>query len=112
MTIQPGQARLLECTVGGVPYVEADGRNNFHVQEMRIYEDHCKAYFTGQLVIEAHQNTWEGYLNKGADVTITFDSLDQMAAKPELTQRTSKYSLMRPNQDPMISYPRWLSQYH
>lgn len=69
--IQPGKAQLDSCVVGGVPYFEGD-RNNYHVQELRIFEDHCKAYFTGQLIIEAHQNTWEAYVRPGNQVSITF----------------------------------------
>jgi len=71
--IQPGKARLLQCTISGVP--DTDGRTNFfHVQELRIYEDHCKAYFTGQLIVEFHQNVWENIVNPGAEVVISFDS--------------------------------------
>ena len=29
---------------------------NFHVKELRVYEDICKYYLTGQLVIEVMQN--------------------------------------------------------
>lgn len=70
--VQPGQGNLKECVVNGMAYVDADGRNNFHVQELRIFEDHCKPYFTGQLIIESHQNTWELFVQKGGIVTITF----------------------------------------
>lgn len=71
---QPGQATLRECTISSIPFVDGNGKNYFHVQELRIYEDHCKAYFTAQLVIEADQNTWEGYLNPGAPVSISFEA--------------------------------------
>lgn len=73
MIIQPTKAKLVTCTISGVPYVEGE-KNNFHVQELRIFEDHCKAYFTGQLVIEAHQNTWEIYVNPAAEVVLTFEA--------------------------------------
>lgn len=71
--VQPTKANLIDCTVGGVPFINGQ-HNNFHVQELRIFEDHCKAYFTGQLVIEAHQNTWEIYVSPGAVVSITFEA--------------------------------------
>jgi len=69
--VQPTKANLTTCTVGGMPFTDGQ-KNNFHVQEMRIFEDHCKPYFTGQLVIEAHQNTWELYVTPGAGVEIAF----------------------------------------
>ena len=69
--IQPGKATLDNCVIGGVSFVDGE-RSNYHVQELRIFEDHCKAYFTGQLVIEAHQNTWEAYVRPGNQVSITF----------------------------------------
>lgn len=71
--IQPGKAVLIECTISGVPFNDGE-KNYFHVQELRIFEDHCKAYFTAQLVIEAHQNVWENFISPGADVTISFQA--------------------------------------
>lgn len=71
--IQPGKVILNQCTINGIPY--NDGITNyFHVQELRIFEDHCKPYFTGQLIIEAHQNTWESYVVPGATVNIAFEA--------------------------------------
>ena len=69
--IQPTRSHLLVCNIGGLDYKVGE-HNNFHVQELRIFEDHCKFYFTGELVIEAHQNTWEDYIQNGMSVTIGF----------------------------------------
>lgn len=73
--IQPTRCTLLECTIGGMPFRELTSggvRNNFHVQEMRIFEDNCKFYFTAQLMIEAHLNSFELYVTPQARVTISF----------------------------------------
>jgi len=75
--IQPTKAALISCTINGVPFVEnrsGQPLNIFHVQELRIFEDNCKFYFTGQLVIEAHQNTFEQYVEPKAPVEISFIS--------------------------------------
>ena len=72
--ITPGKVELLQCTISSTPFREPNGRNNFHVQELRIYEDICKAYFTGQLVIETEYNTYETFLNPGAIVQIGFEA--------------------------------------
>lgn len=71
---QPTRAYLRRCTISGLPHYDTRIGNNFHVQELRIYEDICKIYFTGQLVIETHLNTSELYLNPGAEVIISFES--------------------------------------
>lgn len=73
MIIQPTKAHILSCTIDGFPHREGE-RNNYHIQELRIYEDHCKPYFTGQLVIEAHQNTWDTYVNAGAIINLSFEA--------------------------------------
>lgn len=70
--IQPTTARLLECVINGMPFVSDNGRNNFHVQELRVYEDICKPYFTAELVIESQINTFELYLRPAKYVTLTF----------------------------------------
>jgi hypothetical protein len=73
--IQPTKATLLECTIGGVPWVTVQNGsvvNYFHVQELRIYEDNCKFYFTGQLVIETQLNVFERFLSPQAEVVIAF----------------------------------------
>lgn len=85
--IQPTKAYLLRCTIGGTDY-----RNNFHVQELRIFEDICKIYFTGQLVIEAHYNTFELYLNPGTPVVISFESPKTNGSSKVYTERFRVYS--------------------
>lgn len=73
--VQPTKATLLECTIGGFPWVTIEKGsvvNYFHVQELRIYEDNCKFYFTGQLVIEAQLNVFEIFLAPQAEVVIAF----------------------------------------
>jgi hypothetical protein len=75
--IQPTKAVLRTCTINSVQYYElvnGDVKNNFHVKELRIYEDICKAYFTGQLVIETMLNTWELFVQPTFPVTITFEA--------------------------------------
>ena len=72
--IQPTKAFLIECEINSVPFVGLDGSNNFHVKELRVYEDICKTYFTAQLVIETYNNTSELYLQPTVPVTLTFVS--------------------------------------
>lgn len=85
--IQPSKAILLECTINGIEF-----RNNFHVQELRVYEDICKVYFTAQLIIEAHLNTFELYLNPGAEVIISFESPKTNAGSKIYTEKFRIYS--------------------
>ena len=73
--VQPTKATMITCSIAGTDYhtlVNGEYRENFHVQELRIYEDNCKFYFTGQLIIEAQYNTFERYLAPQADVVIAF----------------------------------------
>lgn len=72
--VQPSKAVLLECSIGGLNFISRQGGPNFHVQELRIYEDVCKAYFTGQLVIETQLNVSELFLNPGSEVIISFEA--------------------------------------
>lgn len=75
--IQPTKAALRSCIVNSLPYVDyssGDVKNNFHVKELRIYEDICKAYFTGQLVIETMLNVSELFIAPTAPVTISFEA--------------------------------------
>lgn len=72
---QPTKATMITCSIAGTDYhnlVNGQYVENFHVQELRIYEDNCKFYFTGQLIIEAQYNTFERYLAPQADVVIAF----------------------------------------
>lgn len=71
----PYQCELLRCSIGGANFIDTKTlMTNFHVQELRIYEDNCKFYFTGQLVIEAQQNVFEMYLFPQAEVVISFSA--------------------------------------
>lgn len=75
--IQPTKAFLKSCIINSLPhigYAGEDPYNNFHVKELRIYEDICKTYFTGQLVIETNMNTWETFIAPTAPVTISFEA--------------------------------------
>jgi hypothetical protein len=68
--IQPTKASLNVCTINDISYLP----NNFHVKELRIYEDICKFYFTGQLVIETMQNSFEYMLGPTVPVYLEFES--------------------------------------
>lgn len=70
--IQPTKAFLRSCIINSVPHVSET--NNYHVKELRIYEDICKAYFTGQLVIETLLNVAEVFLKPTVQVTLSFEA--------------------------------------
>ncbi len=67
--IQPTKVSLNQCTINGISYLD-----NYHVKELRIYEDICKYYFTGQLVIETSQNAFEFLLGPTVPVFLEFES--------------------------------------
>jgi hypothetical protein len=72
---QPTKAKLDRCTIGDISFAESVGGQiqfNYHVKEFRIYEDICKAYFTGQLVIETMLNTYELLLQPTQEVILKF----------------------------------------
>jgi hypothetical protein len=74
--ILPSKATLYKCSIGGVDHIELVGnlpQANFSVKEFRIYEDICKSYFTGQLVIETVLNMYEQFLYPTAEVIISFE---------------------------------------
>lgn len=74
---QPTKANLLKLTIDGVNFVELVNGNpvvRFHVKELRLFEDICKFYFTGQLVIETMQNVYEILLAPLAQIEIVFES--------------------------------------
>lgn len=76
--IQPTKVTLDKCTVNGINYLQVNNNAisvNFHVKELRIFEDICKFYFTGQLVIETLQNAHEHLLGPTVPVEITFEAL-------------------------------------
>lgn len=68
--IQPSKVSLNECSINGISYLP----DNFHVKELRVYEDICKFYFTGQLVIETEQNAHQHMLGPTVPVTVAFDA--------------------------------------
>lgn len=73
--IQSTKVALRTCTIGAVPYMERRGDNiieNFAVHSLRVYEDICKAYFTGQLVIEDQLNATDPYLYPATEVQISW----------------------------------------
>lgn len=67
---QPTKASLNDCTISGISYLS----DAFHVKELRVYEDICKAYFTGQLVIETSLNNYENFLAPTIPVIFTFEA--------------------------------------
>lgn len=76
--IQPTKVILKQCVIGSTPNIELIGNNsreNFAVHSLRIYEDICKSYFTGQLVIEDQINQTDPYLYPATQVVISFMSL-------------------------------------
>lgn len=75
--ITPTQVMLHTCSIAGVDFrtiVNGEIIQRFHVQEFRVYEDNCKFYFTGQLVIEAQQNVFERFLAPQAEVVLSFQA--------------------------------------
>lgn len=68
--IEPTKASLNDCTINGISYRSDD----FHVTELRVYEDICKAYFTAQLVIETNLNNYETFLAPTVPVIFTFEA--------------------------------------
>lgn len=76
--IQPTKVVLKECVIGSTPHITVQGNNvkeNFAVHSLRIYEDICKSYFTGQMVIEDQINQTDPYLYPATQVIISFMSL-------------------------------------
>lgn len=70
MIIQPTKAGILNCEINGVSYLD----NTYHIKELRVYEDICKAYFTSQLVIETSLNVYEDFLAPTVPVIFTFEA--------------------------------------
>ena len=65
---QPGSVQIISCTINGIE----SGFGNYKLHEFRIFEDHCKPYFTGQMVIETAQNFYDYLLKPAVDITIVF----------------------------------------
>ena len=72
--IEPGRVKFNYCYINGLPHTDSNGFPNYHIQELRIYEDICKSYFTGQLIIETQYNAGDTFLNPGAPVQIGFEA--------------------------------------
>lgn len=75
--IQPSKVSLNRCTINGIDYIDRSSatlNNNFHVKELRVFEDICKFYFTGQLVIETLQNAHEYILGPTVPVILEFEA--------------------------------------
>lgn len=73
--VQPTKVSLRTCTIAGVPWLQMGNGvlvENFAVHSIRIYEDMCKPYFTGQLVIEDQLNRTDPYLYPMSEVKIAF----------------------------------------
>lgn len=73
MIIEQTKAILRICNVGGLEFMDG-GNANFHVTEWRIYEDICKPYLTGQLVIETQANRSEEFIYPTAEVIIEWEA--------------------------------------
>lgn len=74
--IQPTRGKINECIVGDLPHIIVIGGEmvpQYHVKEFRIYEDICKSYFTGQLVIETLLNTSTKFVYPTAEVFLDFE---------------------------------------
>ena len=87
--VQPTKGRLINISVGDVPFfsvVNGVPEPNFHVKEFRIYEDICKSYFTGQLVIETMLNTYDYFLTPTAEVLIAFECPRSDGGKTQVYQ--------------------------
>lgn len=70
--IQPTKVTLRSCVIGNTPDIEDNGKENFSVHSLRIYEDICKPYFTGQLIIEDQINQTDPYLYPATEVVISW----------------------------------------
>jgi hypothetical protein len=69
--IVPGYCVLNRCTIGGVDNQVAQAVI-FHVSKIQIFEDHCKPYFTAQMVIETYQHAHEHFLYPTSEVLVDF----------------------------------------
>lgn len=66
-----GSCRLNTCTIGGFENQLAN-EVHFHVSKIQIFEDHCKPYFTAQLVIETYDHNHEWFLYPTSEVFLDF----------------------------------------
>lgn len=73
MTTHPaGRAILHEANINGFDYVGIEGVR-FHVESIQIFEDHCKPYFTAQMIIETYDHAHEAFIFPTAEVFISFE---------------------------------------
>ncbi len=67
--IPPGMCLLNSCVIGGFDH-QLINEVRFHVSKIQIFEDHCKPYFTAQLVIETYDHNHEWFLYPTSEVFI------------------------------------------
>lgn len=73
MIIQQTKAEIRICRVGGLDHVLPSGDAAYHITEWRVYEDICKPYLTGQLVIETLVNLSEEFIYPTAEVFLEWE---------------------------------------
>lgn len=91
--VQPTKVILRTARINGVDFIEQRGDKvfeNFTVHSLRVYEDICKSYFTGQLVIEDQLNATDPYLLPGVDVVLSWSSIPNSKT---YTERFRVYSI-------------------
>lgn len=89
--IQPHQTALNFIDINGVNDIAGSTRN-FHVKEFRIYEDICKPWFTGQLVIETRNHDYEKFLFPTATVQLRFSGPKTSGPFKTFSERFKVYS--------------------
>jgi hypothetical protein len=94
--IQPTKASLISCEINSIKYfdiVNGEVKNNYHVKELRVYEDICKSYFTGQLVIETMLNVSELFIQPTVPVILSFEAPRSDGGRTKIyTERFRIYS--------------------
>jgi hypothetical protein len=85
-----GDCILHQCTIGSVP----SDRNTYALRSIKIFEDHCKPYFTAQMVIDSYQNSTDTYLYPTSEVIVSFlsPSSDPSFPTSPYTQRFRVFS--------------------
>jgi len=72
--IEAGQCSLNLCLINDIPSIAVNGEVNFVVRDIKIFEDHCKPYFTAQLTIETYQHAHDYFIFPTAEVIIDMTS--------------------------------------
>ncbi len=72
--IQPGQCTLNFCSINSIASIGFDNSVNFVVRDIKIFEDHCKPYFTAQMTIETYQHAHDAFIFPTAEVIIDMTS--------------------------------------